>query len=294
MTVERTKSVRTVVCVALLTALSACSKGASAPPVATVSFTANKTRVPLGSPVELTYKFDVAPNAKIDGDYKVFVHLVRDDGQTMWTDDHDPATPTSQWKPGQTIQYTRTRFIPIFPFLGEATVEMGLYRDQERLPLQGTEAADRGAYKVGTLQLLPSTENIFLIIQSGWNQVEFAPDEPSLTWQWTQKQATLRFRNPKKDVMFYIEFDARSDVFSDKPQVVTISSGDTAVATFEATSSLKTLQKIPISAAQLGPNDMAEIKIEVDRTFVPAKLPSGGRDPRELGIRVYNTFVESR
>jgi hypothetical protein len=294
MTAERTKSVRTIVCVALLTALSACSKGASAPPVATVSFTANKTRVPLGSPIELSYKFDVAPNAKIDGDYKVFVHLVRDDGQTMWTDDHDPPTPTSQWKPGQSIQYTRTRFIPIFPFLGEATVEMGLYRDQERLPLQAPEAADRGAYKVGTLQLLPSSENIFIIKNSGWNQSEFAPDEPTLTWEWTQKLAKLGFRNPKKDVMFYIEFDARSDVFSDKHQVVTVSSGDTPVATFEATSSLKTLQKIPISAAQLGPNDMAEIKIEVDRTFVPAKLPGGGRDPRELGIRVYNMFVESR
>src|SRR5262245_1472372 len=294
MTVESTKSVRLIVCVALLTALLACSKGASAPPVATVSFTANKTRVPLGSPLELTYKFDVAPNAKIDGDYKVFVHVVRDDGQTMWNDDHDPPTPTSQWKPGQTIQYTRTRFIPVLPFLGEATVEMGLYRDQERLPLQGTEATDRGAYKVGTLQLLPSSENIFLIVKTDWNQAEFAPDDPTLTWQWTQKLATVSFRNPKKDVMFYIEFDARSDVFSDKPQMVTVSSGDTKVATFEASSSLKTLQKIPISAAQLGPNDMAEIKIEVDRTFVPAKLPGGSRDPRELGIRVYNMFVEIR
>ena len=39
---------------------------------------------------------------------------------------------------------------------------------------------------------------------------------------------------------------------------------------------------------------MAELRIELDKTFVPAKLPAGGRDARELGIRVYHAFVEAR
>jgi len=292
------RAVRLFAGAAVVATVSGCSKGDSAPPVATVSFTTNKPRVALGSPIELTYRFDVAPNAKFDGDYKVFVHVVGTDGVTMWTDDHTPPTPTSQWQAGQSIQYTRTRFVPVFPFLGEATVEMGLYRDQDRLPLQGPEAADRDsttrAYRVGTLQLLPSAENVFIHLRSGWHQAEFAPDEPTLTWQWTQKLATVGFRNPKKDVTFYLEFDARSDLFSDKKQMVTISVGDKPVTTFEAASSLVTLQKIPITAAQLGNNEMAEIRIEVDRTFIPAKLPAGGRDARELGIRVYHTFVEVR
>ncbi len=293
------RAMQTLACAAVVATIAGCGSGDDAPPVATVGFQASKVRVALGSPIELTYRFDIAPNAKIDGDYKVFVHVVREDGQQMWDDDHEPPTPTSQWKPGQTIQYTRTRFVPVFPFLGEAAVEMGLYRDQDRLPLQAAgdasnrESAGR-AYRVGTLQLLPSTENIFVMFKSGWHQSEFAVDEPTLTWQWTQKLATSTFRNPKKDVLFYIEFDARADLFPDKKQVVTISSGDTVVTTFEASSSLITLQKIPITAAQLGNGDMAELRIEVDRTFVPAKLPSGGRDARELGIRVYHTFVESR
>src|SRR6188474_1383623 len=46
--------------------LPGCSNADTAPPVATVSFTSNKAKVPLGSPVELTYQFDVAPDAKID------------------------------------------------------------------------------------------------------------------------------------------------------------------------------------------------------------------------------------
>ena len=158
----------------LLTLANACSSADSAAPVATVAFTTNKTRIPLGSPIELTYRFDVAQGAKIDGDYKVFVHVVRDDGVAMWNDDHEPTIPTSQWKPGQTIQYTRTRFVPVVAFLGEAAVEIGLYRDQDRLPLQTsdparTEGTNR-AYRVGTLNLLPSSENVFIIVRNGWQQ----------------------------------------------------------------------------------------------------------------------------
>jgi hypothetical protein len=35
--------------------------------------------------------------------------------------------------------------------------------------------------------------------------------------------------------------------------------------------------------------------LDVDRTFVPSKLAAnGGKDVRELGIRVYHAFVEAR
>jgi hypothetical protein len=66
------------------------------------------------------------------------------------------------------------------------------------------------------------------------------------------------------------------------------------VGTFPADSSAPALKIFPIGSAQLGGNEMAELRIEVDRTFVPAKLPSGGRDNRELGIRIYHAFVEGR
>ena len=39
---------------------------------------------------------------------------------------------------------------------------------------------------------------------------------------------------------------------------------------------------------------MAELRIDVDQTFVPAKLPGGSKDQRELGIRVYHAFIEPR
>ena len=290
---------RFAIALALGLALGGCSKGDNAPAVATVSFAASKPRVPLGAPVDLTYKFNVAPNATINGDYKVFVHVLDDNGNALaWNDDHDPKPPTSQWKPGQTIEYTRTVFVPVFPYVGKATVEIGLYKGNDRLPLMGAAENDRTAtgraYKVGTIELQPPSENIFLIKKSGWHPAEFGADNPGLEWQWTQKTAVITFKNPHRDVTFYLEFDARTDIFSDHPQQVTVYSGSQVVDTFVADNAGAVLKRIPVSAAQLGPNDQAELRVEVDRTFVPSKLPAGGKDVRELGLRVYHAYVEAR
>jgi hypothetical protein len=288
---------------ALLAGLSlmvagACSQADTAPPVATVAFSSSKTRVPLTSPVEFTYKFEVAPEAKISGDYRVFMHVKNADGTTLWTDDHDPPVPTSKWTAGQTVQYTRHRFVPRLQYVGEATVEMGLYRDTERLALVGPDPADREStsrsYKVGTLQLLPESENVFLIFKSGWHQAEYSPEDATIEWQWTQKSAVLTFRNPRRDINFYMQYDGRPDLFSDRPQQVTVYSGEHAVSAFAADTATPTLKVIPVTAAQLGTNELAELRIDVDRIFVPARLPAGGRDERELGIRVYHAYVEGR
>src|SRR6476646_2122648 len=103
---------RSAAVLALLSTLPACHKDDSAPAVATVTFSSNKARVTPGSPVEFTYQFDVARDAKIDGDYHVFVQVVDSEGhRTSWNDDHVPPVPTSQWKPGQTVKYSRTSFV---------------------------------------------------------------------------------------------------------------------------------------------------------------------------------------
>ena len=284
------------------TSVAACGSTDPAPPVATVSLSTNRPdhRVALGAPIELTYRFEVAKDATFSGDYRVFVHVNRDDGTTIWNDDHQlPAgMNTSQWKPGQTIEYTRTRFVPAFSYLGEATVRMGLYRDNERLPLAGPDPADRESqersYKVATLELRPRSENIQVFRLSGWHPGEFAADDTTIEWQWTQKLATLSLKNPRRDVLLHLEYDGRPDYFADKPQQVTVYVGQAAVETLTIDKRETTLRKIPLTVAQLGSGDMTEVRLEVDRTFIPAKQPGGGRDVRELGIRVYHVFVEPR
>lgn len=284
--------------VLLMGASAGCSRSDDAPPVATVAVTPSRTELPIGSPLHLTYQFTVASGASINGDYKVFVHLLNADEQNLWSDDHDPAIPTSQWKPGQTIRYERTGFLPPATLQpGQVTLHVGLYKDGERLPLataQGAESPQR-SYAVATLNLAPESENIFLIYKSGWHLDEFGSSGSRSSWKWTEKDAVLSFRNPKADSTLLLEFDARPDVFTDGPQHIRVfAAGPDPVATFTADSDDVRMERIPLTAAQLGTADMAEIRIETDKVFVPAELPTGGRDMRSLGIRVYNTFVERR
>jgi hypothetical protein len=215
----------------------------------------------------------------------VFVHVLSPEGEQMWTDDHMPARPTSQWKPGDTIEYTRTVFVPNYPHVGEAQVRLGLYKGDTRLALNGTDAGRR-EYVVAKLQILPQSENIFLVDKEGWHPAEVAPDNPASEWNWTQQRAVISFRNPKKDSTFYIEYDARVDLFT-PPQQVTIKLGDQVVGTFPADSKEKEMLTFPITAAQLGSGEMAELVLELDKTFQP-----GGADRRDLGIRVFHRFVE--
>jgi hypothetical protein len=265
------------------------------PPVATPSITINHDRAPAASPIEITYKFVVASDARFAEDYRVFVHVLDTDEARMWDDDHNPPIPTRQWKPGQTIEYTRTIFVPIFPYVGEATIQIGLHstRDQKRLALAGEDAGQR-AYKVGRLQLLPQTENLFTVFKDGWHPPEVAADSATTEWQWTRKEATLAFKNPKKDAVFYLELDSPSPGLHGDQQVqVTI--GGRIVDQFTLMPTERLLRRIKLPAAQMGTADIAELHIAVDKTFFPAQVASANsKDPRELGVRVFHAFVDPR
>src|SRR3954462_6538640 len=95
------------VAVIALAASSSCSrKTDNEPPVATPSLTFGRDKVAIGSPVKLTYKFVVAPDAKFSTDYWGVGQVLDPTGELLWTDDHQPTPPTSGWKPGQTVEYT--------------------------------------------------------------------------------------------------------------------------------------------------------------------------------------------
>src|ERR1700733_3388607 len=118
----------TAVLVTAGTALAACRhKEPVAPPMATPTIPLSHDKAPLGSPVDVTYKFVVANDAHFDQDYRVMVHVVDADEELIFAFDHNPPVPTTQWKPGQTIEYTKTVFIPIYPYVGEASIQIGLH-----------------------------------------------------------------------------------------------------------------------------------------------------------------------
>jgi hypothetical protein len=275
--------------------LTACRrKEAPAPAVATPSVSLNHDKAPLGSPIDVTYKFVVASDAHFAEDYRVLVHVVDADDELIFAFDHNPPVPTSQWKPGQTIEYTKTVFIPIYPYVGEASIQVGLHStvNQKRLPLAGADVGQR-AYKVARIQLQPQTENVFTVFKDGWHPAEVAEHNATVEWQWTKKAATVTFKNPKKDSVFYFDVDNPGSVFNE-PQQVRITMNGQVVDEFTLQPKQPELRKIPLKANQLGTGDVSELVVTVDKTYVPAVVNSSSKDPRELGVRVFHAFVDPR
>jgi hypothetical protein len=266
-------------------------KKESAPPMATPSVTLSRDKVPLGGPIDITYKFVVASEAAFKQNYRVMVHVVDPNEELMWTDDHDPPVPTTGWKPGQTIEYTRTVFVPVYPYVGEAMIQIGLYGqpNEPRVPLAGDDVGQR-AYRVARLQLAPQSEAVFSVFKDGWHPAEQAEHNAMVEWHWTKKVATLAVRNPKRDCVLFLDLDNPGGIF-DEPQQVTVSAGSTVLDQFTLTPKKAILRKVAMPASALGGDESVDVRIEVDKTFVPSRLSPASRDPRELGVRVFHAVV---
>jgi hypothetical protein len=282
--------------VMLAVGAAACSRADNATPVASLSVTPVTAEISSEGVIELRYRFEALPGASVPAGYRVFVHLVTPDGVRLWGDDHDPPVPTGEWKSGQAVEYTRTAFLPVLTVDPgtSLSVVVGLYLDADRMPLQGTSPNNDRSYAAATLRVAPDAARMAIIYTGGWHPNEFSPDGLQ-SWKWTQRTATWAFRNPKKDVTVFLEHDARPDVFGGSPQQVTIGTASASLATFAAAvSDRPTLVRVPIPAAALGTAEMAELRLEIDKVFVPAELPAGGKDTRQLGIRVYHLVVDGR
>lgn len=279
----------------LLTVCTAasCSSGEdTAPAVATAEVALSRSRVAQGSPVDITYRFQ--PTTTIPpGNYRVFVHVVDADEELMWTDDHVPPTQPGEWPAGQKVEYTRTMFAPMYPYVGPAKIILGVYEagSNARLKFENQDRGDR-SYEVAAFELLPQTENVYLIYKDGWHPAEVAPENPAIEWKWTQKAATLAFRNPKRDATLILQMDNPAQTAAAATEV-DVRLGEQSLAVIPVSAAEAPVQKITLSAGQLGSGDMVEITLVANRTFVPALEPSvKSNDTRELGVRVFHAFVQ--
>ena len=120
---------------------------------------------------------------------------------------------------------------------------------------------------------------------------DWYPEEgtPRSKWRWIGRAATVSFPNPRTAATFHLDYAARPDLFGEAPQVVTISVGGRVLRSFAAAESGRRRLRIPVPAAAAPrPGDRTEVRIAVDRTFVPAAAIAGSSDHRELGIQVYH------
>jgi hypothetical protein len=290
---ERTWRTGAVLVLAASACLPACSRKQPAEinPI-TPSFTVNRTKAPLGSAIEVTYTWTLDANAKkLTQDYRALVHFLDAHKVVLFTDDHVPTPPVTSWEPGKTYSYSRTVFIPVYPYLGEVQVVMGLYPAAgrgERVAMKGEDIGLR-AYKVAKMEFLPQTDNIFLVYKEGWHSPETSPQAPGLERTWSKKEALISFKNPKKDVVLYLEADTNYKAFA-QPPVLTVSVGGTTGITIPIENSEVFLKKVRFKADALGAGEWVDLKLAMNQSFVP-KAAGLNQDDRELGLLVYHLFV---
>ena len=150
------------------------------------------------------------------------------------------------------------------------------------------------AYKVGTINLLPQTENLFTVFKEGWHPAEVADSSAAVEWQWTKKEGTLAFKNPKKDAVLYLDLDSPGKALHGAQQVQVIMGGQ-ALDSFTLEPDETMLRKVALPSARMGDGELTELQVSVDKTFVPVLVSnSNSKDKRELGVRVFHAFVDSR
>ena len=259
----------------------------------TPSFSVNRDRAPLGSAVEVTYTWTVGSAAtKPAQDYRALVHFLDRDRTLLFTDDHALTPAATSWEPGKAYSYTRTVFIPFYRYAGEVQVVMGLYPvagKGERMGLKGEDTGLR-EYKVGKMELLPQTENIFLVYKDGWHSPESSAQNPGQERTWTKKDALVAFKNPKKDILVYLEADTNAKAFEAPPSLTLAVGGKTGVVVPIADSEVF-MKKVRVKAADLGTDEWVDLRLSMSQAFVPkAKVPNS-TDDRELGLMVYHLYV---
>ena len=269
-----------------------CGEGASGgPPVATVNLRLDRATVSLGGPLEMAFRFDVSPDlVPIMDDYSVFVHVLDNNGERIWNDDHLPPTPTSQWEPGETVEYSRRIMVPLYPYIGESEIVVGLYLPStgERLVLAGYHAG-QNAYRVAAITFRPQHESSFLVYEDGWHGAEFESNSQAY-WRWTTGHAVVSFQNPRGDARLMLEVEGRPNLF-ETPQVVSLRVGDQVLEELSLDVGEPVMLDRTVTASELGSDEVVRLELLVDPTFTPSELGIG-EDERELGVRVLTVYVE--
>ncbi len=276
--------------------VSACGNSTDTAPalVAMPEVTLDRVEAPVASPIEMSYRFVALPGTALSKDYTVFVHFLDADGEIMWTDDHQPSVPTSQWKPGMAVEYPRTMFIPKFPYEGQTFVEVGLYDPStgERVRMEGESTGQR-AYRVASFRLRLQSDAPFLVFTDGWHQAEVSVEGTGIEWQWTRQEGILAFKNPMRDALLYLQLD--QPVVDHGAHHVEVRLGSTVIDAFDLKQGQREVRKIAIAKEQFGTADTVTMSIAPDKTFVPAAIPAlRNTDTRELGVRVFRAYLQPK
>ena len=98
------------------------------------------------------------------------------------------------------------------------------------------------------------SDNLFVVFRDGWHETEVGDETSGVEWQWSKKQGTVAFRNPKKDVWLYVQCDQPTQALG-SPQHLELRIGTTVVDSFDLPAGRRELRKIAVPATALGERD---------------------------------------
>jgi hypothetical protein len=238
-------------------------------------------------PFSLRYSWTVGDGAsRLGPDTRAFVHF-RANGRLVFADDHVPVPPPSEWEPGQTYRYTRTRFVPAPEGAPELEVRMGLYspRANRRIPL--LEAHTKAhEYNVGRVTLGPAPVDLPIVYREGWYVADRNPDGVIRTW--TAREARATFRSPRADAIVYVEAETTFEAFASPPSL-TVSVGEYQV-TVPIESGAVAVRGFRFPAAALGGGRSTDLWLTLSESFVPRDRGENA-DHRALGLFVNHLSV---
>ena len=261
-------------------------------PIGIVRLALDRASVPLGSSIEATIQFDLAPSFQpLTEDYRVFLQMLDQNEVLLWSAEHAPPVPTTAWQPGQSIQYTQFVRIPAYPYIGPAIVAVGLQSPSSgaRLALAGNDLGGL-SYRVASLTLSTPHESSFIVYDEGWHQLEFDVFEQT-SWRWSTDRAVLSFRNPNSPARLFLELQGRPNLF-DAPQQLSLVVGGKTLDEVVLDSADPVRLEYHLSVVDLGEAATVQVELLIDRTFEPAALDASARDTRELGVRLFDAYVE--
>jgi len=240
---------------------------------------------------KMNYAIDVKEGfAGLDDDYRMFVHFWRlKTKEMLFQDDHTPAKPFSQWKPGDSVRYSRMVFIP--EFLDEFDIDFEGY-EEIRLTVGLYKPAREKETKFILYQKVLNVESASLnapelVYDEGWNQPEHDPkieNPKEQSWRWTKKTAVCIVQNPRKESLLIIRGGVDKAKIADQKVIIKIN--DLVLEEF-VPETAKFAKEYIIAPAAMGSEDEFKLIIETDKTFIPSELDANVNDDRELGVQVF-------
>jgi hypothetical protein len=170
------------------------------------------------------------------------------------------------------------------------TVLAGLYPVSgpgERLALRGQELTQR-AYRVDQIVLLPRDRDLVPVCD-GLYGPESSALAPLAVARFLKRETTCTFRNPREDVVVFVQGGIDPRGFA-TPPVLTVASGVVGAELPLALAPEPTVTRVRFAASDLGPRPQARLRLAMSASYVPEKIGENA-DGRELSLRLLGLGV---